>query len=239
MIRTTLCCSWVAVAIAIIPGVARAQSPGAGPPPPPPVYPPQPYPSASPPPEPPPPPYQPPMQSPPVAAPYGPPSSAPPTYVPPTYAPPGYAPPPYTAPIYAPTEITDFDDDAPVPYGYTKISRKRKGPIIAGAVTLGVAYTLSLFTALAGSEAHSLDESKPDYSALTIPIIGPLIELQNNHGSDSQSWLTVLGASQATGAFLLIYGLANPRSVLVRNDQLSIAPIAGHGVSGLTLSGKF
>ena len=178
------------------------------------------------------------------APPYGPPSNAPPTYVPPTYVPPTYAPPggtppPYSAPIYAPSEITDFDDDAPVPFGYTKVSRKRKGPIIGGTITLGVAYTFSLFTALAGSEVHSIEESQPDYSALIIPVIGPFMELQGNHSSTSRSWLTVLGAGQATGAFLLIYGMANPRSVLVRNDQLSIRPIAGHGVSGLTLGGRF
>ena len=219
MIRTTLCCSWVAVAIAIMPGAARAQAPGAGPPP-------QPYPP-------------PPMPPPPVAAPYGPPSSAPPTYVPPTYAPPGYAPPPYSAPIYAPTEITDFDDDAPVPYGYTKVSRRRKGPIIAGAATLGATYTISLFTALIGSEAHSLEGSQPDYSALLVPVAGPFLELQNDHGSSARSWLTLLGAGQVTGAVLLIYGLSNPRSVLVRNDQLTIVPTVGHGASGLALSGRF
>jgi hypothetical protein len=250
VIRTTLCCSWVAVAIAILPGAARAQPPGAVPPPEgyPPQQVPQPYPApaapaapaapGAPPYTPAPPPAQP---YPPSggASPYGPPPSPPPTYVPPTYAPPGYTPPPYSAPIYAPREITDFDDDAPVPFGYTKVSRRRKGPIIGGAVTLGVTYTFALFTALAGSESHRLDESQPDYSALTIPVVGPFIELQNNHNSASRSWLTVLGAGEATGAFLLIYGMANPRTVLVRNDQLSIRPMAGHGVSGLTLGGTF
>jgi hypothetical protein len=232
VIRTTLCCSWVAVAIAIMPGAARAQAPGAAPPPP--VYPPQRYPAP-----PPPPPSQPPMSSPPVAAPYGPPASAPPTYVPPTYAPPGYTPPPYSAPIYAPTEISDFDEDAPVPYGYTKVSRRRRGPIIGGAVTLGVSYTISLFTALVGAEAHSLEESEPDLSSLLVPVAGPFLQLQDTRNSVGRFWLTVLGTGQVTGAVLLIYGLSNPRTVLVRNDQLSLVPIVGHGASGLALSGRF
>lgn len=238
MIRTTLCCSWVAAAIAIMPAAARAeQSPGAGPPPPPQGYPPQqvpqpyPQPVAQPAAQPLPPPGGPP--------PYGPPSSTPPTYVPPTYAPPGYSPPPYSAPIYAPTEIVDFDEDAPVPYGYTKVERKRKGPIIGGAVTLGVSYTFSLFTALIGSEAHALDEAAPDYSAMIIPVAGPFLQLQNTTDSAGRFWLTMLGAGQVTGAVLLIYGVSNPRSVLVRNDQLSVAPLVGHGVSGFALSGTF
>src|SRR5580765_7261727 len=112
----------LAIAIAVLaPGLAGANDQ------PPPPYQPQP-----------PPPYPPPAQ-PPMGG-------APPTGAP-GYGPPAYGPQPYGAPIYAPEEITDFDDSAPVPYGYTKVSRTRKGPIIAGAVVLGATYLATTFVA--------------------------------------------------------------------------------------------
>ena len=38
---------------------------------------------------------------------------------------------------------------------------------------------------------------------------------------------------------MLLYGITTPRTILVRNDRLSITPMAGRGASGLVLSGRF
>jgi hypothetical protein len=178
---------------------------------------------------------------PPGAAPvYGPPPTyAPPTYAPPAYGPPGYAPAPYSAPIYAPEEITDFDDSAPVPYGYTRVQRARKGPIIGGAVTLGATYLVTAFAAAVAAEFNHVDGNNTDVSAMLVPVAGPFLQLQNTGSPIGRFGLVVLGSGQVTGAVLLIYGLTSPRTILVRNDQLSLGPMVGRGVSGLTLSGKF
>jgi hypothetical protein len=233
VIRTTLRLGspWIAIPIAIAMLLqprwvhAENQQP-APPPPPPPGYPPQSYPQDP--------------QAP--GTPYGQPAPPPTTYAPPTYGPPGYAPPPYAAPIYAPEEITDFDDTAPVPPGYTKVQRTRKGLIIAGSVTLGATYAVTAFAAAIAADVNEIDGTNTDVTAMLIPVAGPFLQLQHTDSAVGKFWLTVLGGGQTAGAIMLLYGLSSPRSVLVRNDQLSVGPMidrGGRGVSGLTLTGRF
>jgi hypothetical protein len=229
VIRTTLRLSWIALALAMLlqPRWVHAENQQpAPPPPPPPGYPPQGYPQDP--------------QAP--GAPYGQPAPPPTTYAP-TYGPPGYAPPPpYAAPIYAPEEITDFDDTAPVPPGYTRVQRTRKGLIIAGAATLGATYGVTAFAAAIAADVNHIDGTNTDVTAMLIPVVGPFLQLQHTDSSVGQFWLVVLGGGQTAGAVMLLYGLSSPRSVLVRNDQLSVGPMidrGGRAVSGLTLSGRF
>src|SRR5215831_15689153 len=48
---------------------------------------------------------------------------------------------PAAAPHYSgPRVITDWKEDEPMPPGYHPVQRMRKGPIVAGAVTLGILY---------------------------------------------------------------------------------------------------
>ncbi|HEY6180301.1 MAG TPA: hypothetical protein VIX73_37925 [Kofleriaceae bacterium] len=223
MISTSLRSPWLALAIAMMlqPRWVRAQP---APPPPPPGYPPsQSYPPSQ--------GYPPP-----------PPTYAPPTYAPPTYGPPGYAPPPYSTPSYAPEEITDFDDSAPTPPGYTRVERTRKGLIIGGAVTLGATFAVTAFAAAIAADVNQVDGSNTDVSSMLIPVVGPFLQIQHTDSSVGRFWLTALGAGQAAGAIMLVYGLTSPKIVLVRNDQLSLGPMidrGGRGVSGLTLTGSF
>lgn len=214
MIRTSLRSPWAALAIAILlqaPRVARADDQGP-PPGPPPGYPP-------------------PYQDPPPAS--GPQASGP--YSPQPYGPPqGYGP-----PAYGPEEIADSDDTRPVPYGYTRVSRRRKGLIIGGAVTFGVTYIVSTFAAAVAQDINSTDGSNADVSALLLPVAGPFLEIGQTDSSIARFYLVGLGLGQTAGAIMLIYGLTSPRTLLVRNDQLSIAPMIGHGASGLTVTGRF
>jgi hypothetical protein len=189
----------------------------------------------------PPPPYQPSPYQPSPYPPAPPPAGAPPGGPPPGYGPPGYAPPPSGAPIYPPEEITDFDDSAPVPYGYTKVSRTRKGLIIGGGVTLGATYLATAFIGLLATALRPLDGSNTDPTPLFIPVFGPFLEIGQARSSD-QLGLAVVGLAQTAGAVMLVYGLTSPRKVLVRNDQLvttSIAPLIAPGASGLSVVGRF
>ena len=218
MIRTTLRSRWRALAIASValglaPGVARGEQQ-------------QPPPG-------PPPPYQPP---PPPATPYVPPPGAP------GYGPPAYGAPPVSAPIFAPEEITDFDDSQPVPYGYTRVSRARKGLIIGGAVTLGATYAVTAFIGAVAADINKADGSNADVTALYIPAVGPFLELGQTDSSIARFYLTLSGLGQTAGAVMLIVGLTSPRTVLVRNDRLSIThvgPMVARGASGLSVMGRF
>jgi hypothetical protein len=169
-----------------------------------------------------------------------------PACAPPSCGPPGNGPPgctrAYGAPIDDPEEITDFDSNAPIPSGYTKVTRARRGPIIGGAVTLGSAYLATAFGAAVAGFFGDLVGSRTDYTPLFIPVVGPFVEMGQSNRSSDQFSLVVSGLAQTTGLILLVYGLNSRRTVLVRNDRLtvpSIAPLIGPGASGLSVVGRF
>jgi hypothetical protein len=187
------------------------------------------------------PPYrgQPPGAPPP--APYQPPTTYQPPYPGPQPYPPsyGYARPAFSPAPEGPAQIADVDDAAPVPNGYTRVTRTRKGPIIGGAVALGVGYGISAFAAAIGDDLRKTDPSSADISALWIPVAGPFLVLGQTDSSIAKFYLLHLGLAQGLGAALLVYGLSSPRTFLVRNDRLSITPMMVRGGSGLALGGAF
>ena len=175
------------------------------------------------------------------------PAPAPPPYPPPPPGgPPGYAPPAYSAQppgvAYGPEEITDFDDSAPVPYGYTRVTRTRKGLIIGGAVTLGATYLATAFVGAVTADFLQAEGSNTSVTSVYIPIAGPFLEIGQTDSSVARFYLAVSGLGQSAGAIMLLYGLSSSRTVLVRNDQLivtSVAPLIAPGVTGLSVVGRF
>jgi len=116
--------------------------------------------------------------------------------------------------------ITDFDDTRSPPDGYHRETRIRKGLVIGGAVTFGVVYTL---TVLAASAAN--DSRVANAGALYAPVVGPLLFMQEGGSSFGNTFLVLNSLAQAAGATMLIYGLACPKTVLVRNDLgVSVTP---------------
>jgi hypothetical protein len=135
--------------------------------------------------------------------------------------------------------MTEFDEDRPVPYGYTRVNRARKGLIIGGAVTFGVTYAIAMLTAAAGDDLNRSGESTTNLDALWIPGLGPFILLGQTDSTVGRVWLIQWGLAQSAGAIMLVYGLTNPKTILVRSDQLSVAPMIAHGASGLMVTGRF
>jgi hypothetical protein len=170
-----------------------------------------------------------------------PPSSGPPgaAVAGPPYGPPVYPPPPYNPPVYGPAKITDFDDSQPVPYGYTAISRKRKGLIIAGACVFGGVYGYTALSAAYAQEVFAITGSDDDVTSLWIPVAGPFLQLSDTDNAVARFGLVLDGLAQGAGALMLLYGLTTPRTILVRNDQLTVTPMVRPGATGLVLSGQF
>jgi hypothetical protein len=178
-----------------------------------------------------------------------PPYQQPPPYQPPPYPPPpgpGYGPPGYApqpgVPVNGPEEITEFDDSAPTPYGYTRVQRTRKGLIIGGAVTLGATYLATAFIGAVAADFLKAEGSNTSVGPLFLPVAGPFLEIGETDSAIARFYLAVSGLGQSAGAIMLLYGLTSSRSVLVRNDQLivtSIAPMIGPGASGLSVMGRF
>jgi hypothetical protein len=161
-------------------------------------------------------------------------------YPPPSNAPPNGPPPPpgsqapngqYVAPlaqqtqqIYVPqsvamsgpARIKDWDDSQPVPPGYHVSSRPRVGLIVGGAVLFGVMYLLSVLTAAGYSDSNP-GQSNGDAS-LYIPAVGPFMQMANTSSSVGNVFLAIDGLAQCGGLAMFIFGIAAPRSELVRND---------------------
>ena len=193
----------------------------------------------------------PPVAAPPGAAPpgyyYPPPGGYPPP--PPGYAyPPGYGYPALRAPDNVPYE------GGPVPAGFHVEQRPRRGLLIAGPLVLGIPWVLGLTIAS--------DENFPNSTGwLVVPALGPWITLAARHhstncatsttysncideGLDSvtRTFLVLDALAQTAGAVMLIYGIASPKKVMVRDFasslQLLPAPIGRTGAGGL-LIGEF
>jgi len=151
------------------------------------------------------------------------------------YPPPGYAPQPYNTD--APKQL-DYEEGQPVPAGYHLKEKVRPGPVIAGSVTFGVLWLVSVFASTIGSALG--DEDVRD---LWIPVVGPFITIARVDNSRSTPSLAIDGAGQAIGIGLLVWGITSPRTVLLRNDiagiELHATPMLTNKSAGFGLGGSF
>lgn len=147
---------------------------------------------------------------------------------------------PQSVALSGPAEIEDFDFSRPVPLGYTPIARSNKHLIVAGAVTFGVVYSISLLTAAAGEDAS--DGGRNSVASLWIPVAGPFLQAGQTDSAFGKVFLFGAGGAQLAGALMLYYGMSSKQHVLVRNDlvgSLTVAPLAGNGASGMAVAGRF
>lgn len=174
---------------------------------------------------------------PPVPSPMPPPGQAPYGSPPSYYPPPQYAYSPVPPP---PEEIAD--EGQAVPWGYRRVTKTRKGPVIAGSITLGFFYVLALPAA----------DNRP---VVFLPVLGPLIGAQqkkcDGSGNDyclgdglTRAWLYVAFAGQLTGGILLAVGMSSDRKVFLRNDveakrTWTLAPLVTQQSQGAALLGTF
>jgi hypothetical protein len=147
-------------------------------------------------------------------------------------------------------------DGGPVPSGYHVEERPRRGMLIAGPVIIGSAYAIGLTVA-------STDNFPNSTGWLAVPVLGPWITLAARHRTDScvvdatgfdtcdssttddsttRTFLILDGLTQATGAVLLIYGVASPKKVVARDfvGSLHFTPAKiGRDSYGGVLTGSF
>ncbi|CAN5480197.1 hypothetical protein BH11MYX1_BH11MYX1_23930 [soil metagenome] len=147
---------------------------------------------------------------------------------------------PQSVALSGPEEIDDVEDGRRAPMGYTEVHRARKHLIVGGAVTFGVSYLISAFTASIGHDASSSGNN--DLASLYVPVAGPFLEMGHTNSATATFFLAGLGGAQLAGAIMLYYGITSTQRVFVRNDlvgNLSITPLADHNIQGLALSGSF
>lgn len=154
----------------------------------------------------------------------------------PAYQPRAYVP-VYGAPL-GPDEM-DYVEGAPIPYGYTRVEKTRKGLVIGGAITLGIVYTASAAFAAIGEDLRSANETRTNTSSMWIPVAGPFLQMKETTSNTGRLALFHVGLAQTAGALMLVYGLTSPRTILVRNDQLSVVPMLSKDATGMMVSGSF
>jgi hypothetical protein len=148
---------------------------------------------------------------------------------------------PQSVAMSGPRVINDWEEGEPIPPGYHPSTRIRRGPVISGAIIFGIFYLFSTLAAAVGSDVSS-GSSNP-VAALWVPGIGPFIQMGSTSSATGNWVLALDGIAQSGGIALLVYGIAAPRSVLVRNDlgfHVMPRPMAlGRNGGGFGLVGSF
>jgi hypothetical protein len=149
-----------------------------------------------------------------------------------------------------PPELAYTEGQA-VPPGYRIVERSRKGLIIAGLVTTGVAWSFSVTAAVSA-------DYEDNSGFLLLPVLGPWLMLATGGADDPpcsndgdvefcssnaglRGVLVLDGLVQTAGAVMFVLGVANPVKRLVREDvSLHVVPMkVGRDGSGLGVVGTF
>jgi hypothetical protein len=150
---------------------------------------------------------------------------------------------PQSVAMSGPRLISDWEEGQPIPPGYHPDTRIRKGLVIAGGVIFGTMYFFSALAAAVGSDSAGPGQGNPE-AALWIPGVGPFIQMTSTSSATGNVFLALDGLCQAGGLAMAIYGLAAPKTVLVRNDLggLHLTPMPmtfGRNGEGLGVVGTF
>lgn len=173
------------------------------------------------------------------------------------YQPQPYQPQPYYPAQPYPGSQPTYVQPSRTPVRY--VNRPRLGLVVGGAVTLGVAWSLTALAAASYSGSlYSYDEYSNTNSInssgnsfgyaselwpLYIPVLGPWIEMGFLHGSGSQlggALLAFDGLVQAGGLAMIIAGAVTRTKVAIyAKNNLQINPLTLNGGSGIVVGGRF
>ncbi len=152
---------------------------------------------------------------------------------------------PQSVAMSGPRVIRDWHEGEPIPPGYHPSTRIRTGLVAGGAAMFGAPYLISVLVAAAGADLQSNSGGTNAAAPLYIPVVGPFITMGNvSDSATADVFLVIDGLLQATGVALFIYGLAVPKTVLVRNDlgalkNVMATPVIGKNFTGVGLSAQF
>ena len=155
---------------------------------------------------------------------------------------------PQSVAMSGPRVLRDWQPGEPIPPGYHPATRVRGSMIGGGVGMFGGAYLISVLVAAIGEDAHSSCYSSTgctnSAAPLFIPVVGPFITMGNTDSATADVFLVVDGLLQAAGVAMFIYGVAVPKTVLVRNDLGKVKfnppmPFVGKNSAGIGLSGSF
>jgi hypothetical protein len=139
--------------------------------------------------------------------------------------------------------VGTWHEGDPVPTGYHRARRVKKGLVAGGAALFALPYLASAVAAAGGYTTGNATQSAR--GVLWIPAEGPFIMMGRSTTSAAGDVLLLLdGLAQISGLTLFVYGLASPATVLAPDDgegkaKISLAPLVLRGASGAMLVGTF
>jgi hypothetical protein len=150
---------------------------------------------------------------------------------------------PQSVAMSGPRVIRDWHEGDPIPPGYHPSERIRTGLVAGGATMFAVPYLISVLVGAGGADSGCCN-------AMYVPVVGPFIEMGSLHSFDASAnavggvFLVLDGVLQAAGVALFIFGIAVPKTVLVRNDlgalkNVTPTPMVGKNFAGMGVSAQF
>jgi hypothetical protein len=132
-------------------------------------------------------------------------------YYPPYY----YYPPQGALPAILPQAMLPFEEGQTIPPGYELKARPVRSMVIAGSITFGVTYLISILTASTVIASDSNDGKK--FGPMFVPAIGPFITIGTTKSDGAGTlWLVLDGLAQTAGGAMLVYGLVAEEKFLER-----------------------
>jgi hypothetical protein len=144
-----------------------------------------------------------------------------------------------------PRLITDWEEGEPIPPGYRRVERTRRGLIVGGSVLFGSMYLVSVLVAAANDDVARNNGTSSPTDALYVPAVGPFVQmLLKSNGALGNVALAMDGLAQCGGIAMFVVGLAVPKALLIRETlengpTLRMAPLLAKGTTGLSLVGTF
>jgi hypothetical protein len=132
-----------------------------------------------------------------------------------------------------------YEDGDPIPQGFSVRSRANRSLIIAGSITFGAPYIISVLVA---ATVVSADQNNGgQFAPLFAPVVGPFITIGTAHSEGAGTfWLVFDGLAQAGGVAMFIAGLTMEEKYLQRTPiHASLKPEVIPNPGGMKLKWTF
>ena len=131
-----------------------------------------------------------------------------------------------------------YEEGDPIPQGFAVKSRANRSLIIAGSITFGAPYLISV---LAAATVVSANNNGSEFAPLFVPVIGPFITIGTAQAEGAGTfWLIFDGLAQAGGAAMFIAGLTMEEKYLQRTaPHASLKPEVLVNPGGMKLKWTF
>lgn len=121
------------------------------------------------------------------------------------------------------------------------VHTKRRGLVIAGAITFGVSWGIAatISVLLSDSSSNGISNDRAFANRLWIPVVGPILADYAGNSSGGNTAPVLWSITEAAGLAMFIVGMVGHEvpdyEVRRRRAMINVAPVVSHAFSGLAL----